>query len=839
MAQRKAREKKKMLNEAATAIAGSIRRKGEDGVIHFIPIGRLAAFIDHAITLDPSVMSTNLVEQATESAAGAGRLLKALDEIVDQHESFDLGDFQISEDPMTAEQMTEAVASTMAAAFGPAFAATDGSKRPTDLANEYLISTGLTEAVLACPEEMPDPLATKREVVAFLRALTEHLERDALEEGWMGLVINEDEKIVMKMDRDQIDMQAVQIAAKSTWVNTPNTIQLKSFLRPDGRDSSESVDSFASRGGSEESNVDGEELETLRSKCDQLEKQVETLEEQAEAQRVLIADWDRKLATISEQVEKMNRRNDRSASEIERLNDRVSGLQANTTATPHPSLPPCLRSFSPAQLENYATQIRGADPSVLLKMYKDLGEATCAALIGYTTDESQDRTDPPRRRVTPPSQPPQRRLGGASPRGDAFALGGAFALDEIVTFSMNRSTRNSRMAAMTPKALISRVTGLSFDTKTGKILGPDGHVMQRADINEASVEAALLNAAPVIATHLIGSELGSITKNLTLSGSKTLSFNDEGEALLVETIREIMKNPHLVWMLRHDMEDRMGGSEQYLEMLLGADSREAHEALKFVTDAQALFLGSLDVVKECYQKCVTEQGSDKGEGLFQRILGMVIDTITMHTGTISGALTKAYATQHLLGCILNIGCEDTYYVNAEHPAMHVRAKDEPKNQKSKFKGLMLRVNADLPYTSGSDEEYEWPTRDQEDWRKEAETNATIDPKQLALYEKDITYLNGMLSSGKSKGPTLAQGSGVPCLFCSQPASFKGGHKSEDCANLAAFATTNGITGKAKLYAAACEKMRKLNKVLVKELVREKFFVKKLAPVLPGGSHFRP
>ena len=69
--------------------------------------------------------------------------------------------------------------------------------------------------------------------------------------------------------------------------------------------------------------------------------------------------------------------------------------------------------------------------------------------------------------------------------------------------------------------------------------------------------------------------------------------------------------------------------------------------------------------------------------------------------------------------------------------------------------------------------------------------------------------------------------------------MKGGHKSEDCANLVAFATTSGLTGKAKIYAAACEKMRKLNKVLVKELVREKFFVKKLAPALPGGSYFRP
>ena len=77
------------------------------------------------------------------------------------------------------------------------------------------------------------------------------------------------------------------------------------------------------------------------------------------------------------------------------------------------------------------------------------------------------------------------------------------------------------------------------------------------------------------------------------------------------------------------------------------------------------------------------------------------------------------------------------------------------------------------------------------------------------------------------------------VFSTQPATLKGGHKSEDCANLVAFATTNGLTGKARIYAAACEKMRKLNKVLVKELVREKFFVKKLAPALPGGSFFRP
>jgi len=401
------------------------------------------------------------------------------------------------------------------------------------------------------------------------------------------------------------------------------------------------------------------------------------------------------------------------------------------------------------------------------------------------------------------------------------------------------------MATMTSKAFISRVTGLSFDTKSGKILGEDGNVLQRADINEASVEAALLSAAPTLAPHLIGKEIGSITKSLTLSGSKMLSFTDEGEALLVETIREIMRTPQGVWMLRHDMEDRMGGSEQHLEMLLGVDSGEAQKALKFVTDAQALFLGSLEVVKECYQKCVTEHGSDKGEDLFQMIFGMIIETINMHTGTVSGALPKAYATQHLLSCLLNIGCEATYYVDAEHAAMHVRATNKPRNQAMKFSALMLRITADLPYASESDEEWtgtrreDWSARDQEDWKKKAETNATIDPKQLAMHEKDITYLNGVLSSAKSKGPTHAQGSGVACLFCSQPVTVKGGHKSKDCANLVAFATASGLTGKAKIYAAACEEMGRLNRFLVKELVREKFFVKKLAPVLPGGSHFRP
>ena len=236
LAQRRAREKKKMLDAAATAIAGSISRKGRDGVLLFIPIGRLAAVLEQAITLDPSVVSTNLVEQATKSEAGAGRLLEALGEIVDQHEDLDLGDFQISEDPLTEEQMTEAVASMMAAAYSSAFAATDESERTPDLA-------GLTEAVLTCPDEMPDPLATGREVVAYLRALTEHLERDPLEEGWMGLVINEDNKVVMQMDRNAIDMQAVQIAAKSTWVHTPTTIELRSNLRSNGRDSREIVDS--------------------------------------------------------------------------------------------------------------------------------------------------------------------------------------------------------------------------------------------------------------------------------------------------------------------------------------------------------------------------------------------------------------------------------------------------------------------------------------------------------------------------------------------------------------------------------------------------------------------
>ena len=827
-ATRKAREKRRVLDEGATAIVSRISRKGGNGTHLFMPIYRLAAVLEQAITLDPSVISSNLVAQAAESQAGADRLFTALIEMLDQHDDLDLGDYQIREEPLTEDQMTEAVAAMMTTAYSTAFAATDGSEGSLDPA-------GLTEAILSCSADMPNPLAPASEVTAYLSSLTGHLDNDPLECGWMGLVIDEDKKIVMRMDRSQIDMQAVQIAAKSTWVHTPTTIHFRSILKPTSRGSRESVSSAFSRGSadSEESEADEEELGTLRSRCDQLQEQVAALEETAEAQRALIADWERKLDAISTKVEKAASQNDRSASEIERLNDRVSGLQINTTATPPTSLPPCLRQFSSAQLEGFAAQIRGGDASVHLKMYEDLGADTCAALIRYANDENQDRTPPPRRGFAPLSPPPPQRQRVASSRANALAL------EDIVTVNVSRNSRHSRATVMSSRSIISRVTGLSFESKTGKLLGEDGHIIQRADINEGNVEAALLSAAPTLAPHLVGSELGSISKTTATSGSKTLGLTDEGEALLVETLREVVESPREVWMLRPDIEDKMGGSEQHLEMLLGADSDEASRALDFVGSSQALYLGSLDVVKECYRKCVTEQGPDKGEPLFQMILNLIIETVTLHTKTVSGALPKAYAAQHLLDCILEIGCEETYYVNTEHAAMYVRPKGCHRNQRMKLRALLLRLDADLPYESDSDEEKEWSQQEQEDWKKEAETNASIDLKQVAMRERDIKYLNGVLGTAKSKGPTQGQGPGVACLFCSQPATFKGGHKSEDCANLAAFATASGLTGKTKIYAAACEKMRTLNKVLVKELIREKLSLKKLAPALPGGSYFRP
>ena len=825
-AQQKAREKKTMLNEGAVAIAGSISRKSENGTPLFIPIGRLAALIDQAITVDSSVISSNLVAQASKSGAGAERLLKALGEVIDQNEDLDLGDFEIMEDPLTEEQMAYAVASMMATAYSTAFAATDGSEGSLDHA-------GLTEAILSCPEEMPNPLAPATEVTAYLSSLTKHLESNPLDEGWMGLVINEDDKVVMQMDRSQVDMQEVQIAARSTWVHTPTTLNLKSILRPTGRNSRESVGSWGSRDDDEEGSADGEELGTLRSRCDQLQKQVAALEEEAEVQRALIADWEKKLDAIATQVGRVASKNDRSASEIERLNDRVSSLQVNTTATPPTSLPPCLRQFSPAQLEGFTAQIRRGDASVHLKMYKDLGEDACAALIRYANDENQERLPPPRRGFASLPPPPQQRPRVASSRANAPAL------EELVTVTVSLNSRHSRATVMSSRSIISRVTGLSFESKTGKLLGEDGHILQRADINEGNVEAALLSAAPTLAPHLVGLELGSISKTTATSGSKMLGLTEEGEALLVETLQEVVESPREVWMLRPDIEDKMGGSEQPLEMLLGADSEEARRALDFVGSSQTLYLGSLDVVKECYRKCVTEQGPDKGEPLFQMILSLIIETVTLHTRTVSGALPKAYTAQHLLNCILDIGREETYYVNTGHATMYVRAKGRHRNQRMKFRSLLLRLDADLPYESDSDEEKEWSQQEQEDWKKEAETNATIDPKQVTMRERDIKYLNGILSTAKSKGPTQGQGPGVACLFCSQPATLKGGHKSEDCANLAAFATASGLTVKTKIYAAACEKMRTLNKVFVKELIREKLFVKKLAPALPGGSFFRP
>ena len=137
------RELKQKMTAGAAAIMGSITCKGRgDEPDLFMPILRVAALLEQAIAHDPGAISTNLVEQAAESDQGATRLLAAFETVVEQEE-MELGTFEIREDPMTEDEMDDAIHHQMALALAASFDATDGSE-------SSLVLGGLTEAIAAC-----------------------------------------------------------------------------------------------------------------------------------------------------------------------------------------------------------------------------------------------------------------------------------------------------------------------------------------------------------------------------------------------------------------------------------------------------------------------------------------------------------------------------------------------------------------------------------------------------------------------------------------------------------------------------------------------------------------
>ena len=122
------RELKQKMTAGAAAIMGSITCKGRgDEPDLFMPILRVAALLEQAIAHDPGAISTNLVEQAAESDQGATRLLAAFETVVEQEE-MELGTFEIREDPMTEDEMDDAIYHQMATALAASFDATDGSE---------------------------------------------------------------------------------------------------------------------------------------------------------------------------------------------------------------------------------------------------------------------------------------------------------------------------------------------------------------------------------------------------------------------------------------------------------------------------------------------------------------------------------------------------------------------------------------------------------------------------------------------------------------------------------------------------------------------------------------
>ena len=235
-------------------------------------------------------------------------------------------------------------------------------------------------------------------------------------------------------------------------------------------------------------------------------------------------------------------------------------------------------------------------------------------------------------------------------------------------------------------------------------------------------------------------------------------------------------------MVQLHAEDDLGGTEQALIMLLGAGSTEGRRALEFVQACQDHYLAALGLLKECYTKCLQEEGASKGEELFKLILTLVVETISLHTTPVTGALPKALATQHLLACILGDEHEDTYFVDYRHDAMAIKSPGSHQNQAVKFNVVLSRISCNLPYDSDANDgpgdggadggasrrAASWTAQERDDWKRAAEAAAKLDAKTVTAHEKTIAYLNGISKS--ADGHWIGPRCGLPFLPSTGPAA---------------------------------------------------------------------
>ena len=408
---------------------------------------------------------------------------------------------------------------------------------------------------------------------------------------------------------------------------------------------------------------------------------------------------------------------------------------------------------------------------------------------------------------------------------------------KVHTFRASGEGKGAKITVKSVRNVMTTMTGLHFDTKSGALLDKNNKIITQSEIKAAVVESAILGATPALSAALQNNTLSEITDIGTVMGTPASIFKAGDTILLVNDLSKVADNPTSLWMKQDELRsNNIGVLQNLLNVLGGGQSRESRLAMGFVKEWQDDFANSFRICEGILRKCLNDQPDEaRGLELFRYIINIVINTVNQHLQTIEGALAQSLTAQYVIAKVLS-GDEDTFYLATKHPTMRINAR--PGRSQGKVADIMVRrLEIGLnPYESDSDTEetpFVWNKKSCDEWKAAAMAATTTTAQANSLRNK-IKYLNGRAKAMLPKATGV--GAAAVCSFCAQSDTASGGHKSEDCENLSIYMKKGGGTGDP--FTAGCEAMGRLNKALVAKMVKAKITIAKLAPVLPGGAHFK-
>ena len=882
--------------EAAGVIMNHITRaEAPPGTRSRMKVKDALTLLEKTADLDPDAITTDMMLKAFSSRPGVIGLLNGLRsthvgaEGMDEELGYNLSDYQLSNDPMPDADFQTEIAQLLARAFRSTLHPSDG--RECELPKIEALAETIAHILRGA--SIPEPHAMRKEVSGLVRKVIEGLRRDPVEQGNTALIIDEDKGVVFKVVPTRFEMSFARTQLQMEWLHVPGSADLIAILQ-----AASDVDSASDLGsGSEEEDeeetpprpaasyksanqddggaqpaetVSAADFNKLSDSFKKARKQ-----ERSDKAKQLAAEAERDLETRS-QFEGITKE---IAALTQLVNAAINGSLLSPAATP--PLPISLRPFSSSQVKDFRDRVHGrtTSPKGFMDLLNEMSELSggtegaMAAMEDLTEmgprDEGESREEarpPPHttRATSPAAATGHTGLGRASPPLAASGTQSPLEIaspDPLVRFGAVRDTPSidgsGRVVTQSSPQFFALI-GLSFDTRTGKHLNSQGQALHNSHVTLQTCETAYLLANPSITMYLQGKPIEKMVLLAAGPVGRVITFRNVSAQSIptIALLAKINATPTSLHLWIVEAKRSCAYADEPVEHLLGVGSAEGKHLIRLTTGIRDFFFRALAGVQDTLERCIHSEGKEGGTALFQRLMQIIEDTLVMHSEYTESAVSKVNVTEYALSSLFpNNGQNNkTYGIDTQCMVATQRPQNGGLSAEMKLERCMarFRLGFDAERTGLSSVGQPVLRIDsngaQHSWFAEASKAAAVDVKagagRLTAFEQEISYVNAVSGKGPASAPKARSGKVRSCEFCPL-FNTVGGHESLLCDNFRKFLSSAQSPGgqapatEDQAYEAAWEHQKKVNATLVQTLIREKFWVETLGPILPKGRFYSP